>query len=107
MVDPVVSSLASLSSTRDIGADFQVSNPAEENKVAGGPSFGDVLKNAAMGTLNDVKAAESASYQGIQGTMTTREVVDAVMTAERSLKTALALRDKVVSAYLEITKMPL
>ncbi len=106
MVDPV-SSLASLSFTRSIGNDLQADNPAETNKALGGPSFGEVFKSAAMDVVNDVKMAESASYDGIAGKKSTREVVDAVMSAERSLKTALALRDKVVSAYLEITKMPI
>lgn len=106
MVDPV-SSLASLGYTRGVSNDMQVTNPAEENKVAGGPTFGEMLTQAAVNTVNDVKGAESASYQGIMGNMSNREVVDAVMAGERSLKTALALRDKLVSAYLDITKMPI
>ena len=39
------------------------------------------------------------------GKANTREVVDAVMQAEQSLQTAIAFRDKIVNAYLEITKM--
>ncbi|MCO6187126.1 flagellar hook-basal body complex protein FliE [Rhizobium sp. L1K21] len=106
MVD-AVTSLASMGFTRSVGDDFKITNPAEENKVAGGPTFGDVLKEAAMNTVKDVKGAENASYQGIMGNMSNREVVDAVMAGERSLKTAIALRDKLVSAYLDITKMPI
>ncbi|KAF2990642.1 Flagellar hook-basal body complex protein FliE [Methylocystis sp. MJC1] len=33
------------------------------------------------------------------------QVVDAVMAAERSLQTMIAVRDKVVNAYQEISKM--
>ena len=46
-----------------------------------------------------------ASFEGIQGKANTREVVDAMLSAEQSLQTAIALRDKIVSAYLDITKM--
>ena len=35
----------------------------------------------------------------------TREAVDAVMNAEQSLQAAIAIRDKVVSAYLEISRI--
>ena len=34
-----------------------------------------------------------------------REVVDAVMSAEQTLQAAVAIRDKIVSAYLEISRM--
>ena len=53
----------------------------------------------------DLRHAEKVSIQGIKGQATTREVVDAVMTAQQSLQTALAIRDKIVSAYLEISRM--
>ena len=49
--------------------------------------------------------AEGASLDGIRGQANTREVVDAVMNAEQSLQTAIAIRDKVVTAYLEIARM--
>ena len=45
------------------------------------------------------------SVQGIQGEADTREVVDAVMSAEQSLQAAIAIRDKIVSAYLEVSRM--
>jgi flagellar hook-basal body complex protein FliE len=45
------------------------------------------------------------SFKAIQGNANTREVVDAVLEAQQSLQTAMALRDKIVSAYLEVTKM--
>jgi flagellar hook-basal body complex protein FliE len=34
-----------------------------------------------------------------------RSVVDAVMSAEQSLQAAVAIRDKIVTAYLEISRM--
>jgi len=45
------------------------------------------------------------SFAGIKGTATTREVVDAVMQAQQTLQTAIAIRDKVVSAFLDVTRM--
>ena len=45
------------------------------------------------------------SVQGLQGQADTREVVDAVMSAEQALQAAVAIRDKIVSAYMEISRM--
>jgi flagellar hook-basal body complex protein FliE len=73
----------------------------------GQSSFVDVMKDTASSMINDLKGAEAMSFQGIAGKANTREVVDAVMAADRSLQTAIAIRDKVVSAYLDITKMPI
>ena len=52
-----------------------------------------------------MKGAESTSIAGIQGNASTQAVVDAVMGAERALQTAVVIRDKVVAAYQEISRM--
>jgi flagellar hook-basal body complex protein FliE len=70
-----------------------------------GMNFAEVLGNMATDTMNSIKGAESMSFNAIQGKANTREVVDAVLEAQQSLQTAIALRDKVVTAYLDITKM--
>ncbi|WP_411033947.1 flagellar hook-basal body complex protein FliE [Shinella sp. BYT-45] len=68
-------------------------------------SFAQVLGDMASDMANTLKLGETKSFEAIQGKATTREVVDAVMNAEQSLQTAIAIRDKVVTAYLEIARM--
>ncbi|WP_112964071.1 flagellar hook-basal body complex protein FliE [Agrobacterium sp. fls2-241-TYG-188a] len=70
-----------------------------------GPSFASVLGGVATDAVESLKKGEAMSFAGIQGKANTREVVDAVMQADQTLKTAVALRDKIVSAYLDIVKM--
>jgi flagellar hook-basal body complex protein FliE len=41
----------------------------------------------------------------MQGKMPVQQVVEAVLSAEQSLQTAIAVRDKVVAAYQEISHM--
>ena len=108
MIDAVtLSSLArGLSSSSSVG-DSNVTKGTLGADAAGQTSFLDVMKNAATSMVNDVKGAEAMSFQGIAGKVSTRQVVDSVMSADRSLQTAIAIRDKVVSAYLDITKMPI
>jgi flagellar hook-basal body complex protein FliE len=73
--------------------------------TATGETFLSALSNVATEAANNLKQAEQTSFDGLLGKANTREVVDAVMQAEQSLQTAIAFRDKIVNAYLEITKM--
>ena len=41
----------------------------------------------------------------MQGKAAVQEVVEAVMSAEQTLQSAIAIRDKVVAAYQEISRM--
>ena len=55
--------------------------------------------------VNGLKKAESVAIGGVVGAASTQEVVEAVMEAERTLQTAIAIRNKVVEAYLEMSRM--
>ncbi|OCJ17671.1 flagellar hook-basal body protein FliE [Rhizobium sp. AC44/96] len=101
-----VNNISSLSVTRDLaGVDLGKSTNSAAESAASDGGFAAVLNNVATGAVNTIKNAESMSFAGIKGTATTREVVDAVMQAQQTLQTAIAIRDKVVSAFLEVTKM--
>ncbi|WP_370674110.1 flagellar hook-basal body complex protein FliE [Pleomorphomonas sp. PLEO] len=80
--------------------------PAAATSAAAAPvNFTDVLAQVSGSAISDLKAGEAASIAGMEGKMSVQQVVEAVMTAEKSLQTALAVRDKVVSAYQEIGRM--
>ena len=109
MID-TVQKVSSLTSGVGISAleestSLQMPNFAPTPGQATGMSFSEVLGNMASDAVDNIKQAEVKSFEGIKGEASTREVVDAVLAAEQSLQTALALRDKLVSAYLDITKM--
>jgi flagellar hook-basal body complex protein FliE len=70
-----------------------------------GQSFASMLGDAATRVATNLQQAEQLSLEALQGKGDMRAVVDAVMTAEQSLQAALAVRDKIVSAYLEISRM--
>lgn len=70
-----------------------------------GQSFASMLANAAGNTVNSLKQAEQLSIDALQGKADMRAVVDTVMSAEQSLQAAVAIRDKIVSAYLEVSRM--
>ncbi|MFG1480400.1 flagellar hook-basal body complex protein FliE [Xanthobacter sp. V4C-4] len=67
--------------------------------------FSSVLARVSSDTVDTLKAGEATSIMGIHGRASVQQVVEAVMTAEQSLQTAIAVRDKVVAAYQEISRM--
>ncbi len=70
-----------------------------------GGSFASMLSDAASNTVGSLDRAQQVSIQALQGKADTRDVVDAVMNAQESLSAAIAIRDKIVSAYLDVTRM--
>jgi flagellar hook-basal body complex protein FliE len=70
-----------------------------------GAGFGATLASVATETVQSLRNAESVSIEALQGRAGAREVVDAVMHAEQTLQTAVALRDKTVGAIQEVMRM--
>ena len=70
-----------------------------------GPSFDQMLTQAAKEAVGTLQDGEAAAIEGVKGSMPTFKVVDSVMSAQRTLQQVLAIRDKAVSAYQEITRM--
>lgn len=68
-------------------------------------SFANMVSTAAENTVDRMQQAEQVSVAALQGQADVREVVDAVMSAEQALQAAIAIRDKIVAAYLEISRM--
>jgi flagellar hook-basal body complex protein FliE len=72
---------------------------------SGAGSFAEAVGQAATRTVNTLRNAEQVSVDALKGNADTREVADAVMSAQQALQTAVAIRDKIVSAYLDISRM--
>jgi flagellar hook-basal body complex protein FliE len=59
----------------------------------------------ASQAASSIRTGDSMAIKGIQGQAPVQDVVQAVMQAQTSLQTALAIRDKVVTTYQELTRM--
>lgn len=83
-----------------------VAGPAmKPANVAAETSFSAALSSVAQDAVGALRTAEGMSLKALQGETETREVVDAVMSAEQTLQAAIAIRDKIVTAYLEVSRM--
>lgn len=87
------------------GAAFSAFGGVHGTPAATPTDFGDLMAQFASGVRNDLRTGEAMSISGIQGKASAQQVVEAVMSAEQSLQTAVAIRDKVVAAYLELSRM--
>jgi len=79
--------------------------PVAQPGSTSGPSFDQVLGHVVNDAIGVVQDGEVAAIQGVQGALSPFKVVEAVMGAQRTLQQALAIRDKAVSAYQEISRM--
>jgi flagellar hook-basal body complex protein FliE len=67
--------------------------------------FAALLGQVAADAAGTVRNAEALSIAGLRGQASVQQVVEAVMSAEQTLQGALAIRDKAVAAYLELSRM--
>ena len=79
--------------------------PAAYSAQPESASFMDALQKAAGEAVNTLENSERVAMQGIRGEADIRQVVDSVMAAERTLSAAIAIRNKLVMAWLEISRM--
>ncbi|WP_376708158.1 flagellar hook-basal body complex protein FliE [Bradyrhizobium cenepequi] len=81
------------------------SAPAVTQKAQPALGFDGVLEQVAADAIGSLKGGEAASVSYIQGKVSAQSVVEAVMSAEQTLQMAVAVRDKVVQAYQEVSRM--
>lgn len=98
----------SVNVTQAISAYQNTATRPAESAVApqAGESFADVMKSTLQDAVDMGRVSEQKSMEAIEGKADLREVVLAVSQAEHALETVVAVRDKVMSAYEQIMRMP-
>ena len=104
MPAPVGGAGAALAAYRSISQPG--ASAAAEAPTASG-SFGAALQRAVQGAVEVGREADTASTQALAGQGSVTDVVLAVSRAEMALQTAVAVRDRVVSAYQDVMRMPI
>lgn len=105
MIEALGSSLIRAPGIEPRGAAF-IGNLAPSTPTSIQPSnFTDMLAGMFSDTANAVRTAESTSISAVHGKANIQQVAEAVLAAEMTLQSAIAVRDKVTAAYLELTRM--
>jgi flagellar hook-basal body complex protein FliE len=74
---------------------------------AGAADFSGLVKDAIGSAADTMARGEKLSAQSVAGKAELTDVVTAVTSAELTLQTVVAVRDRVISAYQEIMRMPI
>jgi flagellar hook-basal body complex protein FliE len=101
MATPTVaaSAYANLARILDTGGAGKTSD------TSGGPSFGDLLKDALGSVVDGGRKADAQSVAMASGKANVMDVVTAVAETDVKVSTLVSVRDKVIAAYEDIMKM--
>ena len=80
---------------------------AGKSPDAGGPSFGDLLKDAIGSVVDGGRKSDQQTAAMATGKANVMDVVTAVAETDVKISTLVSVRDKVISAYEDIMKMPI
>ena len=98
--------ISGIASPRSIGQSSLTGSEAmREVKAPDDGSFGAVFDLVLNNVGTPLKAAEQTATQGILGQASVQETVQAVMSAEQSLQVGIGIRDRIVNAYVELSRM--
>ena len=98
---------AAYQSIANIGSSTSAATGAGAANIGGAGSFTDFLSGAIKDGVSTMKTGEQMATQQISGQANIVDVVNAVNSAELTLDTVVAVRDKVVQAYQAIMNMPI
>ena len=70
-------------------------------------SFSSLVDNIISSNVESIKKAENLSASVTKGEASIEDLAIAVANAELSLKAIVAIRDKIVTAYQDIIRMPI
>lgn len=87
-----------------VGASVSARAPVAAPETQG-PSFEQAIGAALGSAVNTLQTGEALAIQGVQGAASPMKVVEGVMDAQRSLQSVLAVRDKLVSAWQDVSRM--
>lgn len=71
------------------------------------PSFSKLMKDAAQSAVDSQYKAEDLKMESLTGKVELSDLVTAVANAELTLSTVVAVRDRVITAYQDIIRMPI
>ena len=92
---------------RSTALDAVKGNESKDSSSVAGEHFMNMVKDFGQQTIDANRGAEKVSMEAVAGRAELSDVVTAVAHAETSLKTVVTVRDKIISAYQEIMRMPI
>jgi flagellar hook-basal body complex protein FliE len=79
----------------------------QQGGATGSDGFGATMQRAIEGAVEIGRSADAASTNAMLGQGSVTDVVLAIQRAEVALQTAVTVRDRVISAYQDVMRMPI
>jgi flagellar hook-basal body complex protein FliE len=79
----------------------------EARQSAPSGQFAELVKQVAESAIETSETGERQALAAVRGKAELTEVVTAIANAEVTLQTVVAVRDRIISAYQEIMRMPI
>jgi len=106
MASPI-SAVSAYAAMQRVGAGGLSSDIARPDAGAGQAGFAGMLQQFVGNASDSARQAEAAMTQATAGKGDLVDVVTAVAESEAALETLVSVRDRVISAYEEIMRMPM
>lgn len=106
-IDPASAASAYANAARHQAASEIGTGVAAPTGSASGPNFADFIQDALAEAVNTGHNAERVAVDAAAGDADIVDVVTAISAAEMTLETVVSVRDRMVSAYQEIMRMPI
>jgi flagellar hook-basal body complex protein FliE len=92
-----------------ISSPFQATDRVARGSAGAPPAapFGALLEQVLAEAVVTGRKGETAATQAVAGHANLQEVVEAVNAAELTLQTVVAVRDRMITAYQDIIRMPI
>jgi len=102
-------STAAAAYAKGIGGALQSGGAASSAISGAAPDggFADLMTDALSAARDSGLKAEGDATRALKGDVSLHEVVTSVTSAEVTLQTVVAMRDRVISAYNDILRMPI
>ncbi len=71
------------------------------------PSFSDFMAQNVQGSVEALKGGEQMAGAAVTGDASLTDVVQAITAAELTLQTVVSVRDRMISAYQDVMRMPI
>ncbi len=101
MTIPVSAATNAYTALSQIARDGAGANPAPTGDFAG------MLKETVDQVMESGRASDRIAIQAVEGNANIVEVVTAVAESELALETMVSVRDRIISAYESIIRMPI
>jgi len=107
IIDPALAARAYSTNLQNTGRVAGGDKTDTGGDESGGVSFSSFLKGKATESIDTLRAGEEMAAKAVTEDADITDVVQAVTNAELTLQTVVAVRDRMVSAYQEIMRMPI